>query len=485
MLRIFKQVVWLLLVLAAAQRAPAFSMWGPAESWQTPDLDYGDRLFFYNTTELGGTKNFGVGSRLNVPIITYAYDYSFLSYFGIQGVKAVDSAFAVLNALPSASSANLSKFITEGVQQANYSAQAMSLVDLKSITMAIMMEHMGLIGETHVYDLRTRQPVPGNCQFDYYVINRNYDPVSYDPSDYVNGTLYSYFIGDGCPIGTDVGDAIEVLPDATKPPSTYTAVATYEGLLIGGFYSGISRDDMGGIKYLYRSDNYNNETLNPDCVPGQTGNSIWGVTPIGTNGVAGTNLGGIFGGVEKITYVKVGFNSILSTNFTPVVYHYNMPYITNGQLQSLPITRTVVRPDIIFSAADLVNTGTTPATDLAYTRDVTWTQNGVAAPPNGIAGSVENSVIAPQMSVVFNTIGAIYFNTSPAFLDQATAAEYPIFVWGSFDGSTNAPIVFPNGSSIAELEQQVMAGGSSLPSDIWNSFSTNAITNSSSSVVTP
>jgi hypothetical protein len=36
--------------------------------------------------------------------------------------------------------------------------------------------------------------------------------------------------------------------------------------------------------------------------------------------------------------------------------------------------------------------------------------------------------------------------------------EYPVFNWGSFDGSTNPPVVFPEGTSLAELEAQVLEG---------------------------
>src|ERR1035438_870446 len=103
MLRIFKKVVWLIMILAAV-RVSAFTVWGPKEAWQTADMSYGVRYAYQYTlfpnlpvsswatlmTELGGSKNFGEGSRLNVPIITYAYDYTFLSYFGVEGMKAVD-----------------------------------------------------------------------------------------------------------------------------------------------------------------------------------------------------------------------------------------------------------------------------------------------------------------------------------------------------------------------------------------------------------
>lgn len=478
MLRFLKAVGWLVVILALVAPARAFTTWGPAEAWQTTDLDYLTR-YFYGTTELGGPKNFGEGSRINVPIITYAYDFTFLSYFGVDGVKAVDKAMNLLNGLPSASSANLSKFVTQGVMQANYSAQAMSLLDLKSEVMNVMLEHMGLLGETHVYDLRTRQALPGTCQFDYYVINRNYDPVTYDPSDYVNGTLYSYVIEDGCPIGTQVGDAIEVLPDATKPPYVYTAVATQEGLQIGGYYTGLSRDDMGGLRYLYRRDNFNYESLNPDVIAGIGGGGWQIVNPSETNNL-GSNFSGIFGGVEKLNFVKVAYDSLISTNFTPRTVHYTMTEVTNGTVQTIPMTRTITGPDIIFAADDLVNTGTVPATDLALTRTVTFISNNLVSPGGG---GISAQVIAPQMYVVFNRVGAIYFNQSPSFLDQNTAVAYPIFIWGSFDGSTNAPVIFPTGSSIAALEQQIMTSSTGLTPGTWNPFSTTATNSTTTGTV--
>ena len=86
-------------------------------------------------TEPGGTKNFQEASRLNVAVITYGCDYTFLSYFGEDGAKAVDAAFAILNKLPAASKAtpNLTEFITDGNEQINYTARALSMLDIKSI----------------------------------------------------------------------------------------------------------------------------------------------------------------------------------------------------------------------------------------------------------------------------------------------------------------------------------------------------------------
>lgn len=182
----------LVLALAAGRQAGAFTLWGPLEAWQTADMDYGLRFYYQNVEvdtrlgyiENGGSKNFGEGSRLMTPILTYAFDPTFLEYFGAQGVASVDAAMHVLNALPNASSANLNNFLTDGAQQINYTAQALELLDLKSTVLWLMVEHMGLLGETHVWDLllRSHYSTP-TCDYEYYVVNRNYDPITYNPTE--------------------------------------------------------------------------------------------------------------------------------------------------------------------------------------------------------------------------------------------------------------------------------------------------------------
>ena len=55
----------------------------------------------------------------------------------------------------------------------------------------------------------------------------------------------------------------------------------------------------------------------------------------------------------------------------------------------------------------------------------------------------------------FNKVGPIYLNgTYPLFVDQSGALLD--FVWASYDGTTNSPVIYPNGTSIANLENQVL-----------------------------
>jgi hypothetical protein len=463
----------LALACAAIQSACAFSVFGPAESWQVPTLDYVTR-YYYGSTEPGGPKNFGEGSRINTPIVTYGYDITFLTYFGAKGVAAVDSAMGVLNALPAASSADLSKFLMQGNQQINYTAQALDLTDLKSTVMSIMMEHMGLNGETHVWDLHTRNGITGPppCLFEYLVINRNFDPATYQPTAYVNGVNYNYTIWDGCSNSISVADAIEGSVNNASPAEvTYTAVSTLYGLEPGGYYLGLTYDDMGGIKYLYSKNNMAYEALDPTAVVSAfSAESSWeGVTSGISNGVAtgtGSNFVGYLGGVEKITYVKLPSDSILGGGFTPRTFSYTIPSLAKGALTSIKVTRTVFQPDIIFSAADLVgNTlGGAPFTYSVYARGFNFINSGAAV----VGGAVVPEVISPQETVTFNDITPIYVNESPSFLDEQSFLEYPGLLWGSFDGTTNAPVLYPNGSSTSSLVAELFSGaGSGSQSTTW------------------
>ncbi len=274
MLRKCQLLLGLAASLALVQAASAFSVWGPLESWQTADLDYGTR-YIYGEIENGGTKILGAGSRVGIPAITYGFDYSFTEFFGAQGVAAVDAAMAILNGLPTASGASpgLTEFLQQGNQQINYTAQALQLLDLKSTTLQVMLEHLGLLGETHIYDLNARVAIPNTtCEFYYYVVVRNYDPVTYNPSTFVNGTQYGYNIVDFCPTPS-VGDAVEYPKDVTVPANSFTAVATYESLQPGGFFLGLTRDDFGGLRWLYRQNHLVNQGIDPNSTINSTAGS--------------------------------------------------------------------------------------------------------------------------------------------------------------------------------------------------------------------
>lgn len=112
-------------------------------------------------------KNLGEEYRRNVPVVYYACDANFLDYFGSSGQSAVDNAYALLNATftnnPTGEatgldgySATLSEFPLLS-QHVNYQAQVLGLYDVKSFTLGVMMEQLGLADPTfYVYGLHDK-----------------------------------------------------------------------------------------------------------------------------------------------------------------------------------------------------------------------------------------------------------------------------------------------------------------------------------------
>jgi hypothetical protein len=56
------------------------------------------------------------------------------------------------------------------------------------------------------------------------------------------------------------------------------------------------------------------------------------------------------------------------------------------------------------------------------------------------------------VTITFNNVGRVFYNLSPAQLNEASAEAGVL--WGSFDGSTNEPVVYPT-SLVAFQPSQV------------------------------
>ena len=88
-------------VFVLVANVSGFSLLGPYRPWMTESLSY------RQPGDIGGPMTPLALYRWNLPTITYGFDQSFLDYFGEEGVRAVEDAFAILNALPPMSEIDL------------------------------------------------------------------------------------------------------------------------------------------------------------------------------------------------------------------------------------------------------------------------------------------------------------------------------------------------------------------------------------------
>ena len=295
MRRFIISFICLMLLAASWQQARGFAFLGPLNgypglpaadpdpSWQVPTIGYnlpGDN---------GTPKDIGQGYRWNIPVLYYADDGSFSGYFGPEGEQAIDSAFNILNnTFTNNSASGLDGYSTNLIefpfnsQNVNYTAQSLGLTDLKSELLDLMCEELGLAQpERFAWTLHQRfLPSGGTCPLDelYLVVQRNfyYTPTPlyqnlYSP--YVNDTLYTYIIEEACSGTPPLALAV---PEAVDPfAQTYTAVAglgiglgietptqtnalgepLWSTIESGGYYTGLTRDDVGGLRYLMSTNN--------------------------------------------------------------------------------------------------------------------------------------------------------------------------------------------------------------------------------------
>lgn len=223
---------------------------------------------------------------------------------------------------------------------------------------------------------------------------------------------------------------------------------------------------------MLRSSNLNVENVVTNGVTGPsnvTNSFPW--TPISNTNQTGTNLVvtnqvntnltnflsvALRPGIEKLTFVRVQYDSILGTNFTPITNAWTDTFYTNqlaGRPSQQRLERIVTVPDILFTAEDLV-----PLTTDGFPPFLRRTDTASWADFDGLNGSAAldgPGIIQPRMFITFNKVGPSYINQSPNYLSEANPA-YIWYLWGSYDGTTNAPIVYPSGTSIRGLESMVL-----------------------------
>jgi hypothetical protein len=160
-----------------------------------------------------------------------------------------------------------------------------------------------------------------------------------------------------------------------------------------------------------------------------------------------TNAPGLYQGIGGMQFTNAPFDSLLGQFFQPITNTYTMHLISNSKLINQTYQRVITTPDIVFSAAD-ISPG--PADDLGGNY---WRNNPNFDQGNALPGLAGPGTINPAVSIGFNKVGPTYVNVAGGYeLNQVG----PFFAWGTFDGTTNAPVVYPNGTSIANLANQIL-----------------------------
>jgi hypothetical protein len=263
------------------QSAFAFTPAGPVgnggDSWQIQSMGF-NPLGTPNPAGFGdpfttGPKNIGEGYRRNTPVMYYTFSQNFVDYFGSNGTNAVAGAFNILNGLTNVDnySSSLSEFPLQS-SALNYQAQALNVYDVKSLTLTSLMMHLGLDDAVrYTWTLHARfhvGTIPCPVGEEYLVTERNLgisptplNQVQYTP--YVNNSLYDYFIFEDCGTGPDLPVEGMAIPVPDQSLNNYAPVASGTGfgfLVPGQFYTGLTRDDMAGLRYLLQAANVNVES---------------------------------------------------------------------------------------------------------------------------------------------------------------------------------------------------------------------------------
>jgi hypothetical protein len=253
-----------------------FSLAGPigfgGDSYQQPVIGYGLGPPSFGV-DVVAPKNLGEQYRWNVKNVYYTFDSSFLTYYGTNGAAQVDAAFAILNSLSNvdAYTPALSEWPLTS-SRINYTAAQVGMIDLKSFVLVEMMEQLGLAEpDRWTFCLRDRDiPAGAICpNYIYNVIQRNFDPVTQNYSTYVNGVLYTFNIIETCTETPDPllplvsgTENVPVDPEQVADGLTAVAAGQFGGVpnpnnpnpsLLGKYYFGLTRDDIGGLRYLLSS----------------------------------------------------------------------------------------------------------------------------------------------------------------------------------------------------------------------------------------
>ncbi len=484
------------LLVLAGQTARGFALLGPApftpggdlsqplpttfgDAWETLNVGYG--LSSLNTSQpggpvwlqdLGGPKNVGEEYRRNIPVLYYAYDANFAGFFGARGEQAADQAFAIMNQFftnypngVDGYSADLSEFPFNS-QHFNPTAQNLYLTDLKSVTLHLLVEQMGLAEpERYTWTLHDRYQSPTPCPVgtSYLVVQRNLadtdQPLGVGSgtlySPYVNNVLYTYGIADKCGLPLPEWQSVAI-PFPVQPTAVgYTAVAANDfefapeqetagifisgnqvqstgvaalgGLELGGFYTGLTRDDAAGLRYLMTSNNINYENPGAGSLL-QATNDIYNTIVLMTSNLT-----------DLVMFSLSNSPAMVETNFPGVIVSYSSNYWTVEQVPNVVAYYTNVNGQAFGNPPTLVITtnGFTPTPLLHYVDTFanvvtnTYSSNTLAY--------IQTISVKTQTGAAFGTPPFTNVTYTPVVLTNVPSGDYYLIP----PGSCGYNILFP------------------------------------------
>jgi hypothetical protein len=413
--------VWVLLLLSVVNTG-AFSLLGPLEPWMSTNV-------YAAWGQLGGPMELNKSYRWNVPFVTYGFTPEFKTYYGTQGVAAVEAAAAVLNAIPPATDLAQTNDYPLFTGFWNPAAANQYLIDVKSEFVTMFLNCLGVgppVRSVFVVNgtFAATNPVPGT---NYPLVMRNFDPLTGEPTDVVNGVQFSFdFIA--------VNGWLEAVEFSVDPLAIYNTAAGREGNNPGSVLTGLTHDDVAALRFLLAQEARRVEPLLPDVVP-------WPL--LGSNGLPlmHTNFTVVAErpGVNKIELVRHDPGTGLLGRI------YDDVYFADGTAHTQTVARLVSSPDILITTRDFgVETLTGPGgyrTYFAKYEDgpmiIAWTN---CAALNGDPGGAGPGIMVPGTTLTLPQYGRYRsLNGAEAFNPPDYFFSYN---FGVFDLSTNAPYEF-------------------------------------------
>jgi hypothetical protein len=298
------------------------------------------------------------------------------------------------------------------VKRLHSTAQALGVVDLKSYAMGLLAEQLGLASAVRwTWALRDEQVLTPTVTNDL-VIQRNFDPFTFKPSAFVNGHRWTYTVGTFPTVvtggaGGTYRDAVEqALDQAGDAPFINSAVSAAQGedlndpgLRAGEYYSALSQDDIGGLRYMYTKLN-----VNPEVLPNGTRDVTAAVIR-----TVDTNTLAFVQGFDAFTF----FTNALFLNPTQLTAIY-----TNLTILSTNVTLTnVVTTSFVLSniTANGLFTNTALPTVISNLDLFTFSEASRTNPPGALLALYPTLIITATNSSFEKVVSPVFFLTNAPY----------------------------------------------------------------------